>query len=136
MAHGNKLAEPVGMSLDEWAALPEDDPGELVDGRLVEEAVPEFIHEVIVAWFVRTLGNWLAGRGGYAVGSEAKYAVGVARGRKPDASAWFPGRRPPARGLIRLPPDLAIEVLSPSPRDARRDRIEKMVEYAAFGVRY
>jgi len=68
--------------------------------------------------------------------SEAEYAVGAARGRKPDASAWFPGRRPPARGIIRQPPDIAIEVISSTPRDARRDRIEKMDEYAAFGVRF
>jgi len=130
------VAPPRRMSVEEWAALEEDEPGELVDGRLVEEEVPEFIHEVIVAWFVRVLGNWLAPRGGYAVPSEAKYAVGRSRGRKPDASAWFPGRRPPARGVIREPPDIAVEVLSATPRDAKRDRIEKMDEYAAFGIRF
>jgi Uma2 family endonuclease len=124
------------MTVEDWAALDEDEPGELVDGRLVDEEMPEFVHEVIVAWFVRALGNWLVPRGGYAVASEAKYAVGAARGRKPDASAWFPGRRPPARGIIRVPPDVAIEVVSSTPRDAKRDRIEKMDEYAAFQIRF
>lgn len=125
-----------GLTLQEWATLEEDEPGELVDGRLVEEEMPEFIHEVIVAWFVRILGNWVTPRGGYAVGSEAKYAVGRGRGRKPDASVFLPGRRPPPRGLIETPPDIALEVVSATPRDARRDRIEKLDEYAAFGVRY
>lgn len=49
---------------------------------------------------------------------------------------YLPGRKPPAHGLVTVPPDIMIEVVSPRPSDARRDRIETMGEYAAFGVRY
>ena len=40
------------MTTSEWAELSEDVPGELVDGRLVEEEVPDYAHEVIVAWLI------------------------------------------------------------------------------------
>ena len=49
---------------------------------------------------------------------------------------YFAGRRPPARGAITIPPDVAVEIVFPSPRDQRRDRIEKMDEYARFGIRF
>ena len=39
------------LTLEEWAELPEDDEGELVNGHLTEEEVPDFVHELIVVWF-------------------------------------------------------------------------------------
>jgi Uma2 family endonuclease len=124
------------MTFAEWAALSEDEPGELVDGRLEEEEVPSYIHEVVVGWFIHMLRVWLVSRGGFVAGSEAKFAVTPRRGRKPDLSAYLPGRRPPPRSPIEVPPDIMVEVISPTPRDARRDRIDKLREYAAFGVRW
>jgi Uma2 family endonuclease len=125
------------LSVAEWAALPEDEPGELIDGHLVEEEVPDLRHEILVAWLVRILGNWLAPRRGFVFGSEAKLAVSPTRGRKPDVTVYLPGRPPlPARGAVSIPPDIAVEIVSPTPRDGRRDRVEKMADYAAFGVRF
>jgi Uma2 family endonuclease len=132
------VAHPASeMTLEQWGAMDEDDEGELVDGVLVEEEMPGYSHEVVVAWSARVLGNWLAARGGgFVAGSEAKFAVRPRRGRKPDLSLYLPGRKPPAHGVIDVPPDLVVEVVSPTARDQRRDRIEKLADYAAFGVRW
>jgi Uma2 family endonuclease len=124
------------MTVEEWAALPEDEPGELVDGRLVEEEMPDAVHETVVVWLVDVLRRWLRTRGGRVFASELRYAVSPKHGRKPDVSAWFPGRSLPAHGVVRVPPDLAVEVVSPGPQDSRRDRSEKPLEYAAFGIRW
>ena len=123
------------MSADEWAELPEDEPGELVNGYLQQEEMPGLLHEIVVAWLVRVLGSWAAARGGIVFGSEAKLAVSAQSGRKPDVTMYLPGHPPlPRRGAVRVPPDVAIEVVSPTPRDVRRDRVEKVDDYAAFGV--
>jgi len=124
------------MTLDEWAAMPEDEPGELVDGRLEEEEVPNLIHERAVAWLIRVLDVWLGLRG-FVFGSEAKYAVRPNRGRKPDVAVYLnPDGSRLRDSVVRVPPDIAVEVVSSTPRDERRDRIEKMDEYAAFGIRF
>lgn len=122
------------ISLEEWTELPEDVPGELVDGRLVEEEVPDYLHEVLVAWLARELGNWAEHSGAIVGGSEAKFALSPTRGRKADLTVYLGSRRPPARGVVRVPPDIAVEVISASPRDQRRDRSEKMDEYAGFEI--
>jgi Uma2 family endonuclease len=124
-------------TLEEWGALSEDQAGELVDGTLTEEEVPDPVHELAVTLLVLFFGNHLLPRGGFVFASEVKLAVLPSRGRKADVSAYFPGgHRPPKRGLLRAPPDLLVEVITPTPRDERRDRVEKMAEYQAFGVRF
>jgi len=124
------------MTLDEWARLPEDEDGEIVDGWLVEEEVPDFLHELIVGWLLQNLVPWVRQHGGVAGGSDAKFAVASNRGRKPDVTVFLPasGKLPPPRGLVRVPPTIAVEIISSRPRDRRRDRVEKSADYAAFGI--
>jgi len=123
------------MTFDDWVAMDEDEPGELVDGRLEEEEVPGLIHEIIVTWLAHVLWSWVGGKG-IVAGSGVKYRVRSDRGRKPDLAVYLHPEInvPPAQGLVRVPPDIVVEIVSASPRDERRDRIEKMDEYAAFGV--
>jgi Uma2 family endonuclease len=129
------------MTLEEWADMPEDEQGELVDGLLVEEEMPSYLHEFVSAWLVHALRTWAASSRALVAGSGGKFAVsrarGRTRGRMPDVTVYLAGaRRPQLRGLIDVPPSIAIEVVTPTPRDERRDRIEKLGEYAAFGVKW
>jgi Uma2 family endonuclease len=89
-----------------------------------------------VTWLIRVIGGWLGSKG-FVFGSDLKLLVGEATGRRPDVVVLLPGSPPPPRrGPLIEPPDIVIEVISPVPRDERRDRVEKMSEYARFGVRY
>src|SRR5690606_6145939 len=122
------------LSLEAWGDLPEDEPGELVDGRLVEEEMPTRVHEAVVFWLLFELGKWRSRSKARVYGSELKLAVGPRRGRKPDINVFLAGTAR-SRGdatLQRHPPDLVIEVVSPRPSDGRRDRVEKPDDYARF----
>jgi Uma2 family endonuclease len=129
---------PRELSAREWAELDEEEPGEFVDGRLVEEEMPTALHEAVAQWFLRVLASWVAVREGMAFGAELKFLVSPRRGRKADASAYLPGRTLPARsaGATRRPPTIVVEILSPRPRDVRRDTVDKLRDYAVFGVTY
>jgi Uma2 family endonuclease len=125
------------MTLEEWAALDEDDPGELVDGVLEEEEVASWAHEIVVSFLIGLLRGWAVPRGGFVLGSETKLGISARRGRKPDVVVFLSTERLPGRrsSITQVPPDIVIEVVTPTPRDGRRDRVEKKPDYASFGVR-
>jgi hypothetical protein len=53
------------MTLAEWADMGEDEPGELVDGRLVDEEEVGALHDMVAAWLVGMFHVWLAARGSW-----------------------------------------------------------------------
>ena len=125
------------MTLEEWAALDEDEPGEIVDGVLVEDEVPSTIHELVVSWLNEVLRGWGRAHRALVFGSGVKLAVAARRGRMPDLVVYHAGTpRPSPYGLVRAAPSLVVEVVSPSAKDERRDRVDKLAEYAALGVRW
>jgi len=130
MRRGAATSEPSKtMTLEEWAALDEDVEGELVDGRLEEEEMPTFLHELVVMWMAAALRTWARRRRGFVVGSATKLAVGPRRGRKADLSVFLPGALPALPDvLIRVTPHLVVEVASPRPRDVHRDRVDKLTD--------
>jgi Uma2 family endonuclease len=138
MAHrASAVPQLKPLTLQGWADLDEDIEGELVDGVLEEEEMATFLHEIVVMWLAHALRSWVRRRGGYVAGSEAKIAVGPRRGRKSDLSVYLRGKAPAlADTLVRTPPHVIVEVVSPRPRDARRDRVEKIRDYAGAGIAY
>lgn len=125
------------MTLEEWAELDDEVEGELVDGVLEEEEVANFLHEIVVSWLNARLEAWVRRRRGRVSGSETKMAVGARRGRKPDLSVYLPGGMPALQDtLVRVTPHMVVEVVSPRPRDMRRDRVDKLRDYARSGIPY
>ena len=124
------------VSLEEWIGLPDDESGEWVDGWLVEEEVGSYLHDLVIAWFIATLHGWVVPLRGSVTASNFKFVLGDARGRKPDIAVFLPGHRPSLRTKASdRPPDIAVEVISASASDRRRDRVVKFSEYAKFGIR-
>jgi Uma2 family endonuclease len=122
----------TGLTVETWASLDEDIAGELVDGHLEEEEVASWAHEIAVSWLIHTLRTWLVPHGGFVLGSETKLAISPGRGRKPDVLAYFGTRA--RSGAASLPPDIVVEVITATPRDQRRDRVEKKRDYSTLGV--
>ena len=107
------LADPearaVPISMEEWAALPEDAPGEFVDGHLMEEEVPDPIHELAVSWLIALLRAWLGAGSGLVFAADVRFVISASRGRKPDVSVYVPKPpAPPRRGAIRDPPPRSV----------------------------
>jgi len=122
---------------DDLLNLPDDVNYELVNGNLVERNmggtsswVAMNIGALLVAFCKKTGAGWI-------FGTDAGYQCFAFPDtvRKPDVSFIRKGRLPGDRtpdGYIKVPPDLAVEVLSP--RDLVYDVEKKVMQYLSAGV--
>ncbi len=120
------------VSLEEFLAMPETKPyRELIDGEVVEKAMPAPMHSRLVPRIASQLVVHLDATGEADVDSELRHAdIDHEWVFLPDISVTKRGRRAaPAdepRGPVQVMPDFAIEVLSP---DDEPGRLTRRVSY-------
>lgn len=128
---------PALMSYDAFMALPEGTRAELIDGVFTMTPSPSFHHQILCGrLFFALYGHVQAHKLGVVVGSPLDVSLrqqhpGVVV--QPDVlfvSNAHRDRIQPS-GLFG-PPDLAVEVMSPS--NARHDSVKKRQLYADYGV--
>ena len=135
-----RLHPPLGHATEHDAAESKNLHGaicELVDGTLVEKPM---------GFYESSLGMILGGylhaylinhSIGFVVGESGASRTIPGRVRMPDVGfySWnhFPGRTLPAGGVLDVPADLVVEILSPS--NTRTEMEQKRREYFASGTR-
>lgn len=130
---------PALLTAEEFAQRP--DPGhpeELVRGRIVPMPMPKPRHGEICNWVGRILGNWAEDRD---LGRVLNNDIGVITERGPDTVrgadiCFYSFARVPKGPLpdhyLDVPPDLIVEVLSPSDRWPKV--LAKVAEYLDAGT--
>ena len=135
-----RLHPPLGQATEHDAAESKNLHGaicELVDGTLVEKPMGFYESHLghILAFFIESYLTHH--RLGIVVGESGASRTIPGRVRMPDVGfySWnhFPGRALPAGGVLDVPADLVVEILSPS--NTRTEMEQKRQEYFASGTR-
>jgi Uma2 family endonuclease len=129
------------LTAEEFARLPQPEDGsqqELVNGVVITMPPPSFYHGLCCNRIGRKLGNFVdEARAGFVTNNDS--GVILARDpdtvRGPDVAFWGRERllEPPREGYPSIPPDLVVEVLSPSDVFTKVQR--KVQQYLRAGVR-
>jgi Uma2 family endonuclease len=127
----------IRYTYEDWLAIPEDRSRlyEIVDGELFVSPPPVFRHQQVAASISRVLLNLALE---HALGEVVQSPIGVRLGDdtvvEPDVLFVAAERRHiiDPDGAIWGPPDLVVEILSPSNR--AHDRTRKRTRYLAAGV--
>ena len=118
------------ISVEEYLSTSYDPDCDYVDGEVIERNMGELDHSGLQ----RLITVWLGSRQkelGIYVFPDARVQVAPTRFRVPDIAVIT--HRPPGR-ILREPPFLCIEVLSPEDRASRIE--QKIDDYLKFGVAY
>lgn len=118
------------IALDEYLSTSYDPDCEFVDGELVQRNIGESDHSALQGIIFAMLYNQSTKAGIY-VFPELRVQVAATRYRIPDITVT--ARKVRGR-ILREPPFLCIEVLSPEDRASRMEL--KIDDYLAFGVRH
>jgi Uma2 family endonuclease len=127
-------------TVEDWLAQPEDGRFELIDGALVEKALPTFEHGMAQRGAAGALGGPFhrragspGGPGGWWIGTEIDILLD-GQGYRPDLVGWRRGRMPePPKGRpVTVRPDWLCEIVSESNRAV--DTVTKLRRYHQAGV--
>jgi len=118
-------------AVDYWK-LPEGEPIELIQGRLIVSPAPNFLHQTISLLLSEILLKAARQSGGRASAAPIDVLLADHTILQPDLVYISKSRRGIIKPRIEGAPDLVIEILSES--NSRRDRVDKLNLYAEFGV--
>lgn len=133
-------ASPIGLkTIADWLAQPQERRLELIDGELVEKALPDEPHSGAQTRVITEVGHHFNRRGGggdpggWWIRAELDIQLD-GNGFRPDISGWRRERVPimPRERPVALRPDWICEVLSDS--NSSTDTVRKFRRYHQCGI--
>jgi Uma2 family endonuclease len=134
------VAQQPPITADEFAKMPDPPDGsrlELVRGEVMVMPPPKGKHGIVCSEIAWVLKNFVKpNKLGWVTTNDTGVVLekGPDTVRGPDVAFWSIARQPQQpEGYFLIPPDLAVEVLSPD--DRRNDVRTKIKEYVFYSVR-
>jgi len=123
---------------EDLLALPEDVRAEILGGAIEVQASASPEHGIVAGELHTRLNSRFGGRGGgwwFIEDTDVRLSSGEVV--RPDISGWRREHLPrPKEQPIAVVPDWICEVVSPGPKNRRRDHVTKRASYAVNGVPY
>jgi Uma2 family endonuclease len=125
------LANPVFVSVEEYLRTSYDPDCEYVDGVIEERNLGEYAHSIVQAYFTALFWNH---RKDWGVRVHPEYRVQAAKTRFRVPDVTVVRSDVPPQDILRTPPLIAIEILSPE--DTMKRLMEKIADYLRFSVEH